>query len=90
MYGRKARMAEAIQKIIEGGKPPSNTNKNVEHSKNEDLMNLKRHIRRKYGTTICKLEPIKTVADTVLKTADQWRFKGHVFVTHSRSLRIRC
>lgn len=89
MYGRKARMATTVQKIIEAGKQPSNTGGSVKHVKSDDLMNLKEQNRRRFGVVTSKPEPTENVDDAVWKTVDQWRFKRHVTFSHSRLIRTR-
>lgn len=82
-------MAKTVQKIIEAGKPPSNTSNSVKHLKSDDLMNLKEQNRKRFGVATAKPEPADNVGDMVWKTVDQWRFKRHVLFSHSRSLKTR-
>lgn len=89
MYGRKARMAEIVQKVIHGGRPPLNTGKKVEHLKSVVLMGLKEQDRTRSGTVVSKPDPTKNVENTTIrKIIDLWKPKRHVSVVHLRSLRI--
>lgn len=56
MYGRKARMAETIQKAIEAGGQAPSVASTVKHLKSDIVMKLKARIREKHGKTFQKDE----------------------------------
>lgn len=84
MYGRKARMAKTIEKVIEaGGQAPSVTS-NVKHLKSDIVMKLTAQHREQYGKTVQKDETTNSGKKSLWDHIQvEPRFEKQVFHTNS-------